>query len=93
MTVLPTTTNDDKPAFGCIVYVHRTTTHRVRGRVANLEGIETEGANEREVLTHVVKEVRALIADHMDRDEAIPWIDPPVDMMAGESRRFMPLHL
>ncbi|KLU05773.1 hypothetical protein RISK_002405 [Rhodopirellula islandica] len=93
MTDLPTTSKKDQPAFGCVVYVQRTASGRTRGRVANLEGIETEGGSERDVLATIVRDVRARISEHMGREEDVPWLDPPAEKLPDEVKRFLPLHL
>jgi hypothetical protein len=93
VTDLPTTSKKDQPAFGCVVYVRRTESGRTRGRVANLEGVETEGATERDVLSTIVRDVRARISEHMQREEEVPWLDPPAEKEPDEVKRFLPLHL
>ncbi|MCC9640807.1 hypothetical protein LOC71_00855 [Rhodopirellula sp. JC740] len=92
MTSLPTTSGD-QPAFGCVVYIRRNEAGRLCGRVANLDGLETEGASERDILAALVKATRAKISSYLDEDQPVPWIDPPKAKADDETKRFLPLHL
>jgi hypothetical protein len=90
---LPQTNPSDQPAFGCIVYVRKTETGRVVGRVANLNGLELEAASERDVLAGLVQSAKGILAAHLENGEDIPWVDPPPEKQPDEQKRFLPLHL
>ena len=90
---LPQTSPTDQPAFGCVVYVRRTDSGRVVGRVANLNDLELEAASERDVLAGLVQAAKQVLAKHVELGEEIAWVDPPVEKQDGEQKRFLPLHL
>lgn len=63
------------------------------GRIANLAGISGEGATERDVLIQLTKRFKATVQEYSQRQQPIPWIDPPETPGAGEMQRFIPIHL
>lgn len=81
------------PAFGCVVYVSDAAAGGVRARVANLAGIEAVADSERGALAKIVPAFKARCAEALQRGETIAWIEPPVEMLPGEQRRFVPVHL
>lgn len=89
---LPIDDSPKPPAFGCIVYVRKTATG-VSARVANLNGLVIESANEREALGKLVPLFREKVAQMTEQGVEIPWIDPPVSKEEDEQRRFLPVHL
>jgi len=44
-------------------------------------------------LSTIVRDVRARISEHMQREEEVPWLDPPAEKQPDEVKRFLPLHL
>ncbi len=82
------------PVFNCIVILNRdTTTGRLTARVANLAGITAEGNAERELLMVLTKHFKSYVQGCLQRNQAIPWIDPPETPQPGEQQRFIPVHL
>jgi thiamine pyrophosphate-dependent acetolactate synthase large subunit-like protein len=85
--------NADVPVFNCIVYVSSAADGGVQARVANLAGLECSAANEREALGKIVRAFKARVAEHLQNKSAIPWIEPPAAAVAGEQKRYIPVHL
>ena len=83
----------DVPTFSCIAYLAKREDGRIRGRVANLAGIECVGASEREVLGKLIPAFKKQVSEFMQNDVTVPWIDPPVAREADEQRRIIPAHL
>lgn len=81
------------PSFPCIVYVAAKETGGIRARVGNLDGIEVEGASERDALGKIVPVFKKRVSELMSAGTPIPWIDPPSEMRTGEQKRFLPVHL
>jgi hypothetical protein len=83
------------PVFNCHVILSPTEdgSDRIRGRVANLADIEASGSSEREVLMAISRQFRKAVQQYTESSESIPWIDPPETAAAGESERFIPIHL
>ena len=89
-------TGDAKPAvpvYSCIVNVHRNEDGTVTGRVANLAGIESSGAAERDVLGRISREFKAKMIELSEAEQNIPWIDPPTPPGENEQVRSIPVHL
>ena len=63
------------------------------GRIANLEGISAEGNTERDVLIQLTKRFKAIVQEYSQKQQPIPWIDPPETPGPGEMQRFIPVHL
>ena len=80
------------PSFGCIVYVRPVETG-VSARVANLDGISVQAANEREALGKIVPQFKNIVQGHLQAGTPVPWIDPPAQMTEDEQKRFLPTHL
>ena len=81
------------PVFGCLVYVSPNTAGGVRARVANLPGLECSASNERAALMAIVAAFKKCVAEHMQSDTPIPWIEPPSTMEPSEQQRSIPVHL
>ena len=84
--------NADVPVFSCVVYVSADA-GGVRARVANLAGLESSAASEREALAKIVRAFKTRVAELLQTNQPIPWIEPPVAAVAGEQTRFIPVHL
>jgi hypothetical protein len=83
----------DVPVFSCIVFVCADTDGGVRARVANLPGIQFTASSEREALAKIVPAFKQRIAELLQNETSIPWIEPPAPIEAGEQQRFIPVHL
>lgn len=80
------------PAFGCIVYL----SHQgdvIRGRVANLEGIQATASNQRELLGQIVAQFKSAVTSGMADGGTPNWIDPPAEKREDEKKVFLPVHL
>ena len=60
------------PVFSCTVYVSKNDEGNVRGRVANLAGIDASGNSERDVLVKVSKEFKSRVLKMFEAGEEIP---------------------
>ena len=80
------------PAFGCIVYFS-TDTGGVKGRVANLAGIEITASNQREMLGQIVARFKSAVSTSLASGEQPDWIDPPSQKLEHETKLFLPVHL
>ena len=80
------------PVFNCVVYVSPVA-GGVRARVANLPGLECTAASEREALAKIVPAFKQRVAELMQSDTPIPWIEPPAPAEPGEQKRLIPVHL
>jgi hypothetical protein len=80
------------PAFGCIVY-YSTDGGCVRGRVANLDGIEVTASSQRELLGQIVAQFKAVVAKSLAEGGEPEWVDPPAAKRDGEQKLFLPVHL
>ncbi len=83
----------DIPLFSCLVYVSRAAAGGVQARVANLPGLKCTASSEREALREIVAAFKKRVADLVQRDASIPWIDPPSPVEPGEQERSIPIHL
>lgn len=81
------------PVFSCTVYVSKNDEGNVRGRVANLAGIDASGNSERDVLVKVSKEFKSRVLKMFEAGEEFPWIDPPMPKNESEQIRTIPMHL
>ena len=81
------------PVFNCIVYVSPATSGGVQAHVANLAGLEVSAASEREALGKLVAAFKARVAELMQQQAEIPWIEPPPPPGPGEQERLIPVHL
>jgi hypothetical protein len=84
--------NTDVPVFSCLVYVSADASG-VRARVANLAGLESSAASEREALAKIVQAFKTRVAELLQTGTPIPWIEPPATAVAGEQTRYIPVHL
>ena len=81
------------PVFSCIIYIRQNEDRTVSGRVANLAGLSSSGASERDVLSRLSREFKTQVMGlHQDGKE-IPWIDPPTPAESDERVRSIPVHL
>lgn len=80
------------PAFGCIVYVS-SAGGGVRGRVANLGGIQLQAADERQLLGQIVAQFKSEVARCLAEGQTPNWIDPPEAKRDDERKLFLPVHL
>ncbi len=80
------------PVFSCVVYLSGTGPG-VRARVANLEGLECRAATEREALSRIVTAFKRRVAELLQNDQPIPWVEPIAEAEPGEQKRFIPVHL
>jgi hypothetical protein len=86
--------NSDVPVFSCIVYVSPVDGGGgVRARVANLAGLESTAASEREALAKIVRAFKERVGELLHNNSPIPWIEPPCPAVPGEQQRFIPVHL
>ena len=83
----------DVPSFSCLVYVSPDAAGGVFARVANLPGLKCSAPSEREALMKIVGEFKKRVADLVQREAPIPWIDPPWAVEPGEKQRSIPVHL
>ena len=81
------------PVFSCIIYIRHNEDRTVSGRVANLAGLSSDGASERDVLSRLSREFKAQVMGlHQDGKE-IPWIEPLLPVESDERVRSIPVHL
>ncbi len=80
------------PVFNCVVYISQRD-GTVVARVANIDGIEVTGSDERDALTRVVAAFKEHVRNHTENKNEIAWVEPIPDPEAGERRRFVPVHL
>jgi predicted RNase H-like HicB family nuclease len=82
------------PVFNCQIILTQPDEHgRRHGRVANLAEISAAGNSERDVLTALMKQFKAVVQQLHQNQKPIPWIDPPEKPGPGEVERFIPVHL
>ena len=82
------------PVFNCCIILSKDpSATKVLGRVANLSGLSSIGSTERDVLMQLTKQFKQTVQTLTERGQSIPWIDPPEQPAAGESQRFVPVHL
>lgn len=80
------------PVFNCVIYLSHQD-GRVSARVANLDGIELVGSDERDALTRIAAAFKERVKVALENKSELCWIDPVPEPNAGEQRRFMPVHL
>lgn len=81
------------PVFNCIVYLRRGADGSVHARVANLAGIESTAASEREALGKAVAMFKQRVAENLGRGEPICWLDPPMAPEPDAQQRLIAVHL
>ena len=81
------------PVFSCIAYVSQNADGGVQVRVANLAELSFSAPTEREALAKAISAFKQRIAEFIQRDDSIPWIDPPSPAEPNEQQRFIPVHL
>ena len=82
------------PVFNCIAILSPISgSTKLAGRIANLEGISAEGNTERDVLIQLTKRFKSTVQQFSQKQQSIPWIDPPETPRPGEMQRFIPIHL
>ena len=55
--------------------------------------ISAEGNTERDVLLQLTKRFKSIVQEFSQKQQSIPWIDPPEAPRPGEMQRFIPIHL
>lgn len=82
------------PVFSCHVILGKPGSDgKSTGRVANLDGITATGSSEREILTAIMKQFRAVVTEYTRESRQIPFRQPPEQPAEGEVERFIPVHL
>lgn len=81
------------PVFSCIIYIRQNEDRTVTGRVANLAGLSSSGASERDVLSRLSREFKAQVLGLHQEGKEIPWVDPPTAAVPDERVRSIPVHL
>ena len=82
------------PVFNCVAILSPIPGGtKLAGRIANLAGISGEGNTERDVLILLTKRFKATVQEFSQKQQPIPWIDPPEIPGPGEMQRFIPVHL
>ena len=79
--------------FNLAILVSQSAMGQTNARAANLPLECVEAATVREAMSMIVQAARVLIANHLEDDNSIPWIEPPTEAQDGESRFLVPLHL
>ncbi len=83
----------DVPVFDCIVYVSKTDAG-VSARVANLDGMDpVQMSSERAALAKLVPLFKQRIQQLIETGEAVPWLQPPLEIRTDEQERYLPVHL
>lgn len=83
------------PVYNCHVLVGPAPADasQVRARVANLEGIEVLAESERSALRQVVAAFKSQLTELAEKDQPIPWREPPLAIQPGEQARLIAVHL
>lgn len=82
------------PVFDCHVLLAGPDENgRYTARAANVAGITGGGNSERQALLSVVTAFKAIVTDLHKHGEPIPWKNPPDEPAAGETERWVPVHL
>lgn len=94
LPLIPDSQINSVPVYNCqVILTKPDESGRLRGRVANLAGISAEGYSERDVLTAIMKQFKAVTKELTAAGQPIPFIDPPETPSADEAERFIPVHL
>ena len=80
------------PVFNCVVYLSQRD-GTVVARVANIDGIEATGSDERDALTRIVAAFKEHVRTSTENKTEIAWVEPIPAPGPGEQRRFVPVHL
>ncbi len=80
------------PVFDCHVLL-RQTQDGYEARTANLAGLTATGASERDALMAIVKSFKAVVREHVQQHEPIPFLQPPEQPKTDEVERWIPVHL
>jgi predicted RNase H-like HicB family nuclease len=80
------------PVFNCLVYLKKAD-GKLSGHVANLDGFETTGVSERDVLSRLTQQFKTHVARLTSEGETIAWIDPIPAPSDGDQVRRIPIHL
>jgi hypothetical protein len=82
------------PVFNCHIILSKPDNDgRIQGRTANLGGIAAAGTSERDVLTSLMKQFKAIVQQHSRNNTPIPWVQPSELPGDNEVERFIPVHL
>jgi hypothetical protein len=94
MDHLPITDGGQVPVFDChVILAPRDAAGTIRGRCANLPGIEATAATERGVLMEITRRFKAEVGRLHAAREPIPFATTPETPAAGEVERWLPVHL
>lgn len=81
------------PVYDCHVILSPPDADRViHARVSTLPEITASGKSERDVLRNLVNQFKAAIVHYRESGGDIPW-QPPAKPQAGETQRWIPVHL
>lgn len=84
----------DVPVFNCHIYLSSPDGQgTITARAASLADLTAEGRNEREALRKIVERFKATFSRHLSRGEPIPWLSDASPIKAGETQRFVPVHM
>jgi predicted RNase H-like HicB family nuclease len=81
------------PVFNCVVHVGRSPDGSFVAHVANLPGIQATAKTEREALASVVATFKSTVASFHEAGEAIPFVENYPRPQAGQTERFIAVHL
>ena len=94
MSALPIHDAGSTPVFDCHVLLSIPAGDgTITARVASLPTITACGTSERDVLMSIVKRFKETVRRHLEKNESVPWSDPPDTRQEGESERWIPVHL
>lgn len=82
------------PVYNCRVIVSPPNdAGLVAARAAELAGLSVTAASQREALQKLVAAFKARMAEHVAKQEEIPWIRPGEKVQPGEHELFIAVHL
>lgn len=79
--------------FNCPVIISRLDTGEIHGQVANLDGIESTAATEREVLQTIVNQFKKEMGKYIKVKQEPPWLEKPRTPLPDQVERMIPVHL
>jgi hypothetical protein len=90
---LPPAPQQEVPVFNLELLLRTAGSGECRARLANLMIAPARANSPREAIADLVTRAKALIADCLARDRAIPWIEPSDPPFENETRMLVPIHL
>jgi hypothetical protein len=82
------------PVFNCrVIVAPPNDAGLVVARAAELEGLSVSAQSQREALQKLVAAFKARMAEHVAKQEEIPWIRPGDKAQPGEQELFIAVHL